>query len=396
MSAANYASPSYLESPSHLRVAFVHDNFLQAGGAERVAEVIARSLPGAHLFSTAVLRDKLSAYLKTRPIRDTFLRRVPGLRRYYRHYFLLYPLAVLSIPLSTYDLVITSCCGFAKMARARRDAVHICYCHTPTRWIWRFDDYAAREGFSSLTKSILKIMVKFLRAVDLRAAGNPDFFLANSKNVADRIRQFYGRDSVILHPPIDCSRFNVSYESQGYYLIVSRLVAYKRIDLAIAACEAAGRHLVIIGDGPDRKRLESLAGPNTTLKGRLSDTEVADALGNCRALLFPGEEDFGMTPLEANAAGKPCIAYRSGGALDSVIDGRTGVLFPDPSAESLIAALHRAEQIELNPSELRSHAMRFDTSVFVERFLSLVSSMAGQKKARTTEMAAIPQQQNAA
>ncbi len=395
MTSASIAVRNSVDFPDNPLIAFVHDNFLQAGGAERVAEEIAKSLPEAHMFSTAVLRDKLSPYFRDRPIRDTFLRHVPGLRKYYRHYFLLYPLAVLSLRLSSYNVIITSCCGFAKMARARQDAVHICYCHTPTRWIWRFDDYAAREGFSPVTKAILRALIRVLRNLDLRASGNPDYFIANSRNVADRIRSFYGRDSIVLHPPIDCSRFSVSYNSEDYYLIVSRLIAYKRIDLAIAACEKAKRRLIIIGDGTDRKRLESIAGPNTTFLGRLPDTEVTSALENCRALLFPGEEDFGMTPLEANAAGKPCVAYRSGGALDSVIDGQTGILFSEPTAESLAEGLLKVEQINWDPQRLHAHARRFDSSVFAERFLQLVATMTDEKQRRINRPSPVLHNQSA-
>jgi len=363
-----------------LSTAFVHDNFVQIGGAERVAEAIARVLPNADMFSTVVLPDMLSEYLKTRNVKGTFLRYLPGLRKHYRYYFFLYPLAALSLKLSRYDVVITSCCGFAKMVRSRRDAVNICYCHTPTRWIWRFQDYAEREQFSRVTKLILRAIIRVFRKIDLRASRNPDFFIANSGIVAERIRRYYGRASTVLYPPIDCSRFSVSHSSDDYYLIVSRLVAYKRIDLAIEACERIGRTLMIIGDGPDRKRLESLAGPRTTVRGRLPDPEVATAFENCRAFLFPGEEDFGMTPLEANAAGKPCVAYGSGGALESIIDGETGVLFTEPTPQSMAAALLRSEAIKWNPQMLRDHAEHFDTRVFSERFMQLVSRMTAAKQ----------------
>jgi glycosyltransferase involved in cell wall biosynthesis len=378
--AAHVDTQNQIKAPEELCTAIVHDNFIQAGGAERVAEAIARILPKADLFSTVALPDKLSPYLRARKVKDTFLRYVPGLRKYYRHYFFLFPLAARCLRLNKYDVVITSCCGFAKMVRTRPGAVHICYCHTPTRWIWRFEDYAKREKFSPAAKAVLRAIVEVFRGIDLRASRNPDFFIANSNNVAQRIREFYGRASIVLCPPIDCSRFFVSYSSQDYYLVVSRLVAYKRLDLAIEACEKAGRRLVIIGDGPDRERLKTLAGPNTTLRGRLSDSEVSTELENCRALLFPGEEDFGMTPLEANAAGKPCVAYGSGGALDSVIDGETGVLFSEPTSESLAGALLRVEAIEWKPQRLRDHAELFDTRVFSERFLELLSSLIAAKQ----------------
>jgi glycosyltransferase involved in cell wall biosynthesis len=354
------------------RIAFVHDNYMQQGGAERVAEAIAKILPDADLFSTVVFPEKLSPYMKTRRIADTALRHIPGLRRYYRHLFFLYPLAVRSLDLSKYDVVITSCCGFAKMVKTRKDAVHICYCHTPTRWIWRFDDYAEREHFPPLLRRSLQMVIRLFKHIDRQASSNPDFFIANSTIVADRIRQFYDRESRILFPPVDCERFDVSFQSDPYYLIVSRLLSYKRIDLAIQACEQEGRQLFIIGDGPDRKRLESLCGSYTKLLGRLSDAEVARYMSRCKAFLFPGEEDFGLTPLEANASGKPCIAYAKGGTLDTVIDGVTGVLFEESSAQSIARAILKSDNMKWNPMLLRRHAERFDTEVFAERFVHSV------------------------
>jgi glycosyltransferase involved in cell wall biosynthesis len=357
----------------NVRIAFVHDNYMQHGGAERVAEVIARILPAADLFSTVVFPEKLSPYMRTRRITDTVFRRIPGLRKYYRHFFFLYPIAARSLDLSDYDVVISSCCGFGKMVTSRKDALHICYCHTPTRWIWRFDDYAERENFSPLIRSLLKMVISLFKGLDRRASNNPDFFLANSTTVAQRIRSYYNRESLVLFPPVDCQRFTVSHCSEPSYLIVSRLLSYKRIDLAIEACERIGRRLIVVGDGPDRRRLESLCGPHTKLMGRLSDADVALHMSQCQALLFPGEEDFGLTPLEANAAGKPCIAYAKGGTLDTIIDGVTGVLFAEASAESIAEAIIRSESTKWTPELLRCHAERFDTAVFAEKFVEFVS-----------------------
>jgi glycosyltransferase involved in cell wall biosynthesis len=275
------------------------------------------------------------------------------------------------------------------MVKSKKEAVHICYCHTPTRWIWRFDDYAAREKFSPLVKSALRKMVSMFKFLDRVASRNPDFFLANSTTVADRIRQFYGRESLILFPPIECKRFVVSHQEGDYYLIVSRLQAYKRIDLAIEACERLGKRLIVIGDGPDRKRLEALSGANTQFLGRLSDAEVNRYMAGCRAFLFPGEEDFGMTPLEANAAGKPCVAFAGGGAFDTVIDGVTGILFKKPTSESLADSLLKLENTRWNPEMLRRHAEKFDTRIFSEKFVQLVSDLAYRKLSQSSTNAEI-------
>lgn len=379
----------FLGPKAKLRIAFVHDNYMQTGGAERVAENIARIFPEADLFSTVVFPEKLTPYMRSRNITDTVFRHLPGLRRFYRHYFPLYPLAARSLNLSGYDVIITSCCGFAKMVKSDKQAVHICYCHTPTRWIWRFDDYAERENFSPLIKITLRNVIALFKFLDRLASRNPDFFIANSTVVAKRIKQFYGRDSFIVFPPIECGRFTVSSYHSDYYLIVSRLLAYKRIDLAIKACEHLGKRLMIIGDGPDRKRLESLARGNTQFLGRLSDAEVSHYMANCRAFIFPGEEDFGMTPLEANAAGKPCVAFAGGGALDTIRDGVTGILFEEPTCASLVNALQKSEEISWNPELLRQHAEQFDARVFSARFMQLVNDLAVRKFAPTLMPAGI-------
>ena len=359
--------PTSLDRHRPLRTAFVHDNFVQAGGGERVAEELARLVPYADIYSTVYVRDRLSPYLLTRDINATWMQHLPGMRRFYRHYFLLYPFAARSLALGSYSLVLSSCYGFAKMIRKPAGSTHVCYCHTPTRWIWRFDDYAARENFHPWVKGVLRRMVGALKRQDLEAADSVDVMIANSTVVADRIRRYYGKDAEVIFPPIDCDRF-LPISSQGdYYLIVSRLVPYKRVDLAIEACRQLGRRLIIIGGGPDRGRLEHDAGPHVTFLGRASDEVVTHHMAECRAVLFPGEEDFGLIPLEANASGRPCIAFRGGGALDTVVDGVTGVLFPEPSAQSLATAILRSEAIAWDVPTMLRHARRFDRSVFAEK-----------------------------
>ncbi len=359
----------------HVRFAFVQDNFVQAGGGERVAEEIARVLPEADVYTSVLVQDRLSPYMKLRKIHTTWMQKLPMMKKYYRHYFLLYPLAIRGISLKNYDVVISSCYGFAKTLRKPADAVHVCYCHTPTRWIWRYDDYARRENFSAPTRFILSNLVRLLKRADRAAADRTDIFIANSSAVAERIRTCYEREAQVIFPPIDCSRFFLSSDIGDYYLVVSRLVPYKRIDLAIEACNLSGRKLIVIGDGPDRRRLEALAGATITFLGRVSDDEVAKYLSHCRAFLFPGEEDFGMTPLEANASGRPSIAYGRGGALDTIDDGVSGVLFPKPTAASLSEAMLRSEEIEWDGATLRAHAQRFDRSVFAKQLTKLLSNV---------------------
>jgi glycosyltransferase involved in cell wall biosynthesis len=347
--------------------AFVHDNFVQVGGGERVAEELARLLPDADIFSTVAIPERLSPYLRSRGVKTTWLQHLPWMRQLYRHYFLLYPIAARGLRLDSYSTIVSSCYGFAKMIRKPAGALHICYCHTPTRWIWRFDDYAARENFHPVIKNLLRKIIDKLKLQDLRAAQAVDVMIANSSVVADRIWNYYGKAAEVIFPPIDCDRFSAVPEQGDYYLVVSRLVPYKRVNLAIEACQKLGRKLIIIGDGPDRARLERSAGPNITFLGRAPDEVVTGHLARCRAVLFAGEEDFGLIPLEANASGRPCIAYGRGGALDTVVDGVTGVLFPEPSGDSLASAILRSETMEWDVPALQHHARQFDRAVFVEK-----------------------------
>lgn len=369
---------------NHRRIAFVHDNFAQQGGAERVAEEIARSLPNADLLSTVKVESRLSSYIKSRHVKTTWMQRLPAIERLYRHYFLLYPLAVRSIDLSGYDVVISSCVGFAKGVIRDPGAVHICYCHTPTRWVWRFEDYSARENFGVATNLILRSVLHGVRHLDVQSATHPDYYIANSAVVAKRIQQFYHRKAVVIHPPIDVSRFSISSDIEDYFLIVSRLLAYKRIDVAIEACNRLGKKLLIVGDGPDRPRLTALAGPTVQLLGRQPDEMVNHLLSRCQAVLFPGEEDFGMVPIEANASGRPVIALAAGGALETVVDGVTGVLYSESTAESLMDAMARHEEYTWYPTMLHRYARQFDVSVFRHRFLGLLRDVLGSKMPEMT------------
>jgi glycosyltransferase involved in cell wall biosynthesis len=364
------------------RIAFVQDNLVQAGGGERVAEEIARALPSATVFSTVAVEQRMTPYMRSRNVIKTWMQRLPNVKKYYRHYFLLYPLAIKNVNLEGYDLVVSSCYGFAKMLSKPTGAVHVCYCHTPTRWIWRFDDYVSRENLNPIVKMVLGRITGMLRGLDRRAADQTDLFIANSTVVAERIREYYDRDSIIMFPPIDCSRFTLSHEAGDYYVILSRMVGYKRVDLAVQACKELNRKLIVIGEGPDRERLEAMAGEQTTFAGRLPDDQVSELLAHCKALLFPGEEDFGLTPLEAAASGRPCIAYGKGGSLDTIKDGVTGVLFPEPNVESMKEAMVRADAIAWDPQVLRTHAEKFDRVQFADKLVTYLEKVLDERTAK--------------
>jgi glycosyltransferase involved in cell wall biosynthesis len=233
-----------------------------------------------------------------------------------------------------------------------------------------------REGFGKITERVLPLLLVGLRRWDKRAAAQPDYYVCNSNTVAKRVREIYNREAIVIPPPIDFHRFQPSQEQDDYYLVLSRLVPYKRIDLAVEACTKLGRNLIVIGDGPDRQRLEAMAGPTVRFLGRQSDRVVEHCLSRCRALLFPGEEDFGLTPLEANAAGRPVIAYRAGGATETVVEGRTGLFFEQASSGSLANAMEQFETQTWEQKTLRRHAAGFDYEVFAERFTAFVKMVA--------------------
>ena len=358
------------------KIALVHDYFVQMGGAERVVEAMHDSFPSAPLYTTVALPHLLPGRLRAADIRTSALQRLPAMERRFRHYFMLYPFAVEHFDLSEYDLIFSSSSGYAKGVRRKRNTIHVCYCHTPMRWVWRYEDYVSREKFGRGIKSLLPMFLWGLKKWDLRASQQPNYYIANSQLVAERIRKIYKREAFVIPPPIEVNRFHMSSDIDDYYLVLSRLMPYKRIDLAIEACKRMNRRLVIIGDGPDRARLEKLADDRIEFLGRQPDKIVNYYAARCRALLFPGEEDFGMAPLEANAAGRPVIAYRGGGAVETVVDGKTGLFFDHPDSRALCKAIEQFEAMVWSQILLRRHAEKFDRNVFAFRVLQFLGSVA--------------------
>jgi glycosyltransferase involved in cell wall biosynthesis len=360
-----------------MKVAIVHDYLNQAGGAERVVAAMHRLYPAAPIYTTIADRRVVDALMPGADVRTTWMQRLPGIRRHFRKYFLFYPGAIESLDLSAYDVVLSSSSAYAKAARTRPGAVHVCYCHTPMRFAWNFDGYAERERWGRMTRRLLPPLIARVRRWDVKTAGRPTVYVANSSAVAERIARHYGRRASVIPPPVEVDRFTPSPVQDPHYLVVSRLVAYKRIDLAVEAFRQLNRRLVIIGDGPARASLERIAGPNVRFLGRLDDAAVSQAYARCRGLIFPGEEDFGIVPLEANAAGRPVIAYQRGGALDTVVPDQTGVFFPEQTIASLREAVLRSETIAWDPLRLRAHAEGFREEVFAGRLGALVSALHG-------------------
>jgi glycosyltransferase involved in cell wall biosynthesis len=362
-----------------VKIAIVHDYLNQAGGAERVVGTLHTMFPDAPIFTTILDRASLWEVLRDADIRTSWMQKLPLLKRHFKAYLLFYPGAIERFDLREFDLVISSSSAFGKAAITRKDAVHVCYCHTPMRFVWDYQRYMEREQYGSPVRAVLVPVLKRFRAWDVKTAGRPDVYVANSTVVADRIRRFYGRESVIVPPPVAVQRFTPVEKAEDFYLIVSRLNPYKRVDLVVKAFNDLGRPLVIIGDGPDRATLEKMAKPNITFLGRLPDPEVARYYARCRALLFPGDEDFGIVPLEANAAGRPVIAFKAGGALDTVVNGETGIFFCELTPESLTEAVLHAEATAWDSAAIRRHAEDFAEPHFRERLMRVVEATVEQR-----------------
>jgi glycosyltransferase involved in cell wall biosynthesis len=363
-----------------VKVAIVHDYLNQAGGAERVVAVLHRMYPEAPIFTTIFDPRAVGLPLAKADVRTSWMQSLPKWKQNFRSYMPLYPLAVRSFDLRGYDVVISSSSAFAKGVRVPAETLHLCYCYTPMRWAWSFDRYVDRSALSPSARAAARLTLPALRRWDTATARNVDRFVAISTEVGQRIRATYGRGSDLVFPPVDIERFRHDQRMGDYFLVVSRLNAYKRIDLAVRACTSLGLPLVVVGSGPERAALESIAGPTVQFKGRLTDRETTAMFERCRALILPGEEDFGLTPLEANAAGRPVVALARGGALDTVRDGETGVLFHEETAESLEHALGAVQQRSWNPARLRAHAESFSEDVFAKRFRSVLASSLEQKR----------------
>lgn len=367
--------------PGLLRVALIHYWFVTRRGGERVVEALCQLFPQADIFTLVADYDSLSPVVREHKLTTSFLQKLPGSRRWYRHLLPLMPLALEQFDLRGYDLVISSESGPAKGILTSPSTCHICYCHTPMRYAWDFyHEYKNRSALGPLRRSSFALTAHYARLWDRATADRVDFFAANSNNVARRIRKYYRRDAEVIYPPVQVSKAPLTGEIEDYYLVVGQLVAYKRVDLAIEACKRLGRKLRIVGSGEEYNRLRRLAGGTVEFLGSLCDDEIHEQYAHCRALLFPGEEDFGMVPVEAQGYGRPVIAFGRGGACETVLGAQrghgdpppeiaTGLFFSEQSTESLCDAIRQFERMELHfsPQFIRSHAEQFNTEAFLDQ-----------------------------
>lgn len=350
------------------RVALVHDRLDQDGGAERVLWTLHEIFPQAPIY-TAMWNRRAVPRFEGCDVRVAWMKRLPGINRAPRGYAALYPIAFAQLDLSGYDLVISCTTAFAHGARTRPGTLHVCYCSSPSNFVWR-----PRSYFTSATTRVVTAPLRsWLKAWERRAATNPDVYVANGRAVAERIRAFYGRESAIIPPPIRDFWFT-DHQRDDFYLVAGRLVAQKRVDLAIRASSRLRVPLVVVGTGRDAPELQRIAGPSVSFPGRVSDEELRQLYASARALILPGEEDFGMVPLEAQAAGTPVVAFDGGGARETVVQGVTGIRFRPQTVEGLIDGLDRASRVGWDQARIRAHARGFTESRFREEVLGLVEN----------------------
>ncbi len=367
------------------RVALVHDWLNQVGGAENVLEELVRLFPGAPIYTSMYAPERMPPAYREWPIRTSFMQRLPGVTRHHQAYLPLYPLAFARTDLRGYDLVLSNKSGFCHGVRtggrggeSGPRATHVCYCLTPTRFLWLYDQYRERERIGPGTNALLQPLLALLRRWDWAAAQRVDHFVAISREVQRRIQAIYGRESVVIHPPVDTERFtpDPSQPVGEYYLIVSRLIPYKRIDLAVQAFRHLPQErLVIVGSGRDEPALRAQAGPNVTFLGRQPWDELVRLMRGCKAFLFPGLEDFGIAPVEAMSAGRPVIAFAGGGALDTVLPGVTGELFQPQSVEGLLAVLEGFDPRAYDPAACRAQAEKFSRARFQRELMDFLAQV---------------------
>ncbi len=355
-----------------MKIALVHDHLNQQGGAEKVLHVLHRMWPEAPIFTLLHDKSKIKLFHNAK-VNTSFIDKAPLSRRFFQWYLPFMPTATESYDLSNFDVVISSASAFAKGIITKPNTLHICYCHTPTRYLWSdTKEYVSELRIPGFIKWFLPLVLTKLRMWDQLAADRVDAFVANSQTVSHRIEKYYGRESFVINPPVDTNRFSISNEPKTYFLIGGRLVSYKRYDLVIEAFTKLGLPLKVYGTGPVLKDLQKTAGNNIEFVGRVSDEEQVKLYQNAIAFLHPQEEDFGITPIESMSCGRPVIAYRRGGVLESIIEGKTGTFFDEQTWERLADTIQNFDEKQFDPETIRAHALQYSTKTFEKEMRNFV------------------------
>ncbi|MGJ3240969.1 MAG: glycosyltransferase [Anaerolineae bacterium] len=358
-----------------MQLALVHDWLNQIGGAEDVLATLVERYPDSPIYTSIYAPEIMPDYYQEWDIRTLWMDRLPAIHQHHQPYLPLYPLAWQGLDLSAYDVILSNKSGFCHgLSFDQTSTVHICYCLAPTRYVWQLDAYIKREGLGRIAEMGLRPLISLMKRWDYQAAQTVSHFIAISTEIQARIQAYYDRDSAIIYPPVETARFQpvAPHEVDDYFLIVSRLIPYKRIDLAVQAATRLDIPLKIGGTGRDLERLQAMAGETVEFLGYVPDDNLPGLMARARAFLFPGLEDFGITPVQAEAAGRPVIAYKGGGALDTVIDGVTGTFFEEQTVESLMAVMAQFNADHYDPIAIRRHALKFDTGVFNQQIASYI------------------------
>jgi glycosyltransferase involved in cell wall biosynthesis len=365
----------------NLKVAIVVEELTQLGGAERVLDVMLELYPKAPVYTIVWDKEKTDHVYDKFEVKTSFIQKMPFGIKKYKWYLPLMPFAVESFKLKDYDLVFSITSALAKGIKTKKDQIHICFCNTPTRYLWQdTKSYIKTAPIPAIIKKIMPLVVKLLQKWDLKASRRPDYFIANSYNIQKKIKKYYHRDSVVIHPPIDCKKFSINNNPKKYFLLVSRIEPYKKVDLAIEAFNCLKYPLKIVGSGSKKEILSLKAKSNIEFLGRVSDEELIEIYKNAKAFIFPQDEDFGLTPLEAMASGVPVIAYKKGGALETVIEGKTGEFFYPQTVEALTNTLKRFNKKKYSLTVLRNQAEKFDKSIFKNKILEYINSRLKERK----------------
>ena len=363
-----------------MKVAIVHDWLTGMRGGEKVLAAILELHPDSDLFTLIHNPGSVSELIESRNIYTSFIDRLPFKAKHYRNYLPLFPTAIELFDFKGYDLVISTSHCVAKGIRTPPDTLHISYVHSPMRYVWdMYEDYFSSDKLNFVSRKLIPLFANYLRMWDVTSSNRVDQFIANSGHVAKRIQKYYNRQATVIHPPVDTDLFRLSENSSEYYLIISALVPYKKVDLAVQAFNQSGKRLVVIGDGPEFKKLAGMAGRNVQLLNWLPPKDLTKYYAECKALIFPGEEDFGIVPVEAQACGKPVIAFARGGALETVIgfssnnaDSASGVFFHEQTAQALNKAIEQADTVNWNSGFIHNHALKFSKENFKINFKNLI------------------------
>ena len=358
-----------------MKLAIIHDFLNQYGGAERVVGYFLRIFPGVPLYTSIYFPDDTFKLFRNENITTTFMQKIPGIRKYYKKLFFLYPRAFRSLKLRDYEILLGSSSSYSHFINKCKDSVHINYCYTPPRFLWETESYLTGEKVSGVMSLAARPVIHYLRKMDLRQSKRIDHYIAISEYVRNKIAKTYNRESVVIYPPIEVKKYRFRKDKDDYYIVVSRLKGYKRVDIAIEAFNILGKKLLIVGIGEDENNLRKISGENIKFLGSVSDSKLLDLYSRAKALVFTGREDFGLTPIEAQASGTPVVAYGEGGILETIVKGKTGFFFDKWEPGALVDVIKKFEKNPLDPVRCRENAARFDFKNFKKGLKSFINDV---------------------